>query len=61
MAEIQVKTNSLGSGDWIQVFYCDDLIFEGHSISPMDLVDIINGFYADNGAELVQVTDSEMD
>ena len=61
-AEIQVITNSKGSGDWVKVFYCkNDLIFEGHSIKPADLVQIINSFYSDNGAELVEVNDQQME
>lgn len=45
---IRVIHNSAGSGDWVQVWNdkvgesC--LIFEGHSITPNDLVDILNTF-----------------
>ena len=61
MSEIRVITNSYGSGDWTKVYYMTDLIWEGHSLSPSDLVDIINSFYSETGAELVQVTDEEME
>lgn len=61
MPEIQVITNSNGSGDWVKVFYNTDLIYEGHSISPRDLVNIINSFYSDNGAELIEVNDEQME
>ncbi len=59
--EIRVVTNSMESGDWVKVFYSNDLIFEGHRITPQDLVDIVNSFYSDNGAELVEVTDEQME
>lgn len=45
---IRVIHNSAGSGDWVQVWNdkagesC--LIFEGHTITPNDLVDILNTF-----------------
>lgn len=60
-AEIRVVTNSMESGDWVKVFYSNDLIFEGHRITPRDLVDIVNRFYSDDGAELVEVTDEQME
>jgi hypothetical protein len=59
--EIRVVTNSIESGDWVKVFYSTDLIFEGHRITPRDLVDIVNRFYSDDGAELVEVTDEQME
>ena len=59
--EIRVVTNSMESGDWVKVFYSNDLIFEGHRITPQDLVDIVNSFYSDDGAELVEVTDEQME
>lgn len=59
--DIRVVTNSNGSGDWVKVYYVNDLIFEGHRVGPQDLVDIINSFYSDQGAELVEVNDEEME
>lgn len=59
--DIRVVTNSNGSGDWVKVYYVNDLIFEGHRVGPRDLVDIINSFYSDQGAELVEVNDKEME
>ena len=59
--EIQVITNSNGSGDWVKVYYSTDLIWEGHRLDPRALVDIINTFYSDEGAELVEVTDEQME
>jgi hypothetical protein len=59
--EIRVITNSNGSGDWVKVMYVNDVIFEGHRITPQDLVDIINDFYSEEGAELVEVTDEQME
>lgn len=59
--DIRVVTNSNGSGDWVKVYYVTDLIFEGHRITPQDLVNIINDFYSEEGAELIEVTDEEME
>ena len=59
--EIRVVTNSLESGDWVKVFYSTDLIFEGHRITPRDLVNIVNSFYSDDGAELVEVNDEQLE
>ena len=59
--EIRVVANSNGSGDWVKVYYVTDLIFEGHRITPRDLVDIINNFYSEEGAELVEVNDEQME
>ncbi len=59
--DIRVITNSIGSCDWIKVYYVTDLIFEGHRISPRDLVNIINNFYSEEGAELVEVDDEQME
>jgi hypothetical protein len=59
--EIRVITNSNGSGDWVKVMYVNDVIFEGHRITPQDLVNIINDFYSEEGAELVEVTDEQME
>jgi hypothetical protein len=54
-AEIRVVTNSMESGDWVKVFYSNDLIFEGHRITPRDLVDIVNRFYSDDGANWLKL------
>lgn len=59
--DIRVITNSNGSGDWVKVMYVTDTIFEGHRITPQDLVNIINNFFSEEGAELVEVTDEEME
>ena len=59
--DIRVITNNNGSGDWVKVYYVTDLIFEGHRITPQDLVNIINNFYSEEGAELVEVDDDEME
>lgn len=59
--DIRVITNSNGCGDWVKVYYVTDLIYEGHSITPQALVDIINAFYSEDGAELVEVTDKQME
>ena len=61
---IRVVHNSAGSGDWVQVWNdkvgesC--LIFEGHSITPNDLVDILNSF-TDGLAVKYNVTDQDFE
>ena len=58
---IRVITNNLGSGDWITVKgHCDETLFEGHRAGPRDIVDILNSVL-DCGAELVEVTDEQME
>ena len=63
---MQVIVNSNGSGDWVKIVNDDgDELFSGHSITPQDLVDLINSFggigrYKED-AELVEVTDEEME
>ncbi len=61
---IKVITNNLGSGDWVKIQFGNEVLFEGHRISPQDFVDIINGL-GDAGrsavAHLVEVTDEQME
>lgn len=58
---IRVITNSMGSGDWITVLgHCGETLFEGHKAGPRDIVDILNSVL-DCGAELVEVTDEQME
>lgn len=61
---IKVVTNSLGSGDWITVRFGNEVLFEGHRITPQDFVEIFNGL-GDAGrgavARLVEVTDEQME
>ena len=61
---IKVVTNSLGSGDWVTIKFGNEVLFEGHSLSPRDFVDIFNGL-GDSGrsavARLVEVTDEQME
>lgn len=40
---LKVITNSLGSGDWVIVYEtnCGEIVYEGHSISPRHLFDIL--------------------
>ena len=58
---IKVITNSLGSGDWVTVKgLADEVLFEGHRVSPQDLVNIIDQVTV-QGAELVEVTDEQME
>ena len=60
---IRVVTNSNGSGDWVVVTSGArdgvELLHEGHSISPSDLVMILQR--AGAHAELVEVTDTELE
>lgn len=61
---IKVVTNSLGSGDWVVVRDTEtrEILFEGHRITPQDLVNIINliTFEESQYTELVEVTDGEI-
>jgi hypothetical protein len=44
---VHIITNSLGSGDWVVVVLEGDVIYEGHSLGPYQLKDIlesVNGF-----------------
>ena len=57
---IKVITNSLGSGDWITVLQGENILFEGHKISPQDLVGIIDSITFESG-QLIEVTDEQME
>ncbi len=59
---IKVITNNLGSGDWVTVVDTDsgETLFEGHRISPQDLVDILT-FNDSIEARLVEVTDEQLE
>ena len=58
---IKVVTNNQGSGDWTTVLgHCGEVLFEGHKAGPQDIVDILNSLL-DCGAELVEVTDEQME
>lgn len=54
---IKVIHNSQGSGDWVQVWNDDTLIHENHSISPNDLVDILNTLITSGVAIKMNVND----
>lgn len=60
---IRVVTNSLGSGDWVTVQSGGRDGFEeihcGHTIGPMDLVEILKRSGVQ--AELVEVNDEQME
>lgn len=57
---IKVVTNNLGSGDWVTVLDTNtgETVFSGHRITPRDLVNILTH---STSAELVEVTDEEME
>lgn len=59
---IKVVTNNLGSGDWVTVVDTNtgETLFEGHRITPKDLVDILT-FDGSMEAKLVEVTDEQME
>ncbi len=54
---IKVIHNSVGSGDWVQVWNDDELIHENHTITPNDLVDILNSVITSGAAVKMNVTD----
>jgi hypothetical protein len=55
---IKVITNNYGSGDWIIVKEGDEILFEGHRVSPLDLVFILQRF---TKATILDLTDEEME
>jgi hypothetical protein len=55
---IKVITNNYGSGDWIIVKEDDEILFEGHCVSPLDLVFILQRF---TKATILDLTDEEME
>ena len=57
---IKVVHNSAGSGDWVEVRNGDNILFQGHTITPNDLVDILNSF-TDGMAVKINVTDEQME
>jgi hypothetical protein len=59
---IKVITNNLGSGDWVivQDTNTGETLFEGHRITPRDLVDILS-FDGSAEAKLIEVTDEQME
>lgn len=59
---IKVIHNSAGSGDWVTVRDTNtgETLFEGHRITPQDLVDILS-FDGSTEAELIEVTDEQME
>ncbi len=54
---IKVIHNSLESGDWVQVWDGDRLLYENHRIEPDDLVDILNSINA--GTAIMKEVDDE--
>ena len=42
---LKVITNSLGTGDWVVVYEtnCGEVVYEGHSVSPYHLYQILKG------------------
>ena len=58
---IKVVTNNLGSGDWVTVKgHCGETLFEGHRAGAQDIVDILNAVLG-QGAELIEVTDEQLE
>ena len=58
---IKVIHNSNGSCDWVQVRNEEVMLFEGHQITPNDLVDILNNLITAGVAIKMNVTDEEME
>jgi len=58
---IKVITNSLGSGDWIQVLgNSGSELFSGPSVSARELQEILD-IVSRSGCELIECTDSMME
>ncbi len=62
---IRVVHNSAGSGDWVQVWNDkvsgNELIHEGHTITPNDLVDILNNLITEGFAVKHNVKDEDFE
>jgi hypothetical protein len=56
---IKVITNDQGSGDWITIKQGDQYLFEGHSIRPFDLENLLRSL--GHTVEFISVTDKEME
>jgi hypothetical protein len=71
MSHIKVYTNSRGSGDWIYVvsenfaehFGTTETLFEGHSISVDDLVELMHdaGRIGPSTVTKIDLTDEQME
>jgi hypothetical protein len=57
---IKVVHNSAGSGDWVEVWNGDEIIHQSHTITPNDLVDILNTLTA-NMAIKINITDDQFE
>ena len=62
-SDLHIVTNSLGTGDYVQVVFEGETLFQAHNISPRALVDIIDGVrHLDiEHVVLVEATDDEME
>ena len=56
---IKIVTNDQGSGDWITIKQGDQYLFEGHSIHPFELEEILQAL--GHTVEFISVTDEEME
>lgn len=58
---IKVITNSLGSGDWIEVRgVSGKTLFSGHRVDARDLQEILD-IVARTGCKLIEVTDEQLE
>ena len=56
---IKIITNDQGSGDWITIKQGDQYLFEGHSIRPFELEEILRAL--GHTVEFISVTDEELE
>lgn len=59
---VKVITNSKGSGDYVIVTHEDEVAFEGHSVSPVQLYELLRAL--DGGYENLsfhELTDKQME
>ena len=55
---IKVVHNSVGSGDWVEVWKDDEIIFQDSRITPNGLVDILNSLTSGLAVK-VNITDEQ--
>ena len=56
---IKIVTNNLGSGDWVVVKQGDETLFEGHRVTTLELVSLLEQL--GHATDLVEVDDEQME
>lgn len=58
---VHIITNGNGSGDWVIVVLEGDVIYEGHSVSPFHMKDILEAVNGFEHLEFHSLTDEELE